>query len=292
MHYIYKVSNDVNSKLYIGQTVNLAKRKLAHFCDNRTANQIFKKAILKYGKEHFNFEIIDTAETKKDANEKEIYYIKYYNSIKPNGYNMTIGGEGAAISWNSISVCCFDLNGNFIKEYPSAQSAATELHLSGGDILRTIRGKNKRVGIYQFCKSEDKYKFIGTKYKRPVSVRRKKIYQFSRYGEYLNEFDSEHEASIKTGTRRTNISQALDKNSLANNYMWRTTDNNKQNIAPFFRDCGKHILQFDENMNLINEYVNCIQAAYFLKLPIKSYKVINKYLDTSTKAYNFYWKRK
>ena len=292
MHYIYKVSNDVNDKLYIGQTVNLEKRKLAHFYDNRTTNQIFKKAILKYGKEHFNFEIIDTATSKKEANEKEIYYIRYYNSIKPNGYNMTIGGEGAAISWNSVGVCCFDLNGNFIKEYPSAQSAANELHLTSGDILRTARGKNKRVGIYQFCKSEDKNKFIGKKYERPLSNRKKKIYQFSRYGEYLNEFDSEQEASIKTGTHRTNIAQSLDKNSLANNFLWRTTDNNKQNIEPYFKDCGKHILQFDENMNLINEYVNCIQATYFLKLPMKAYKVINKYLDTSTKAYNFYWKRK
>ena len=292
MHYIYKVSNDVNKKLYIGQTVNLEKRKLAHFSDNRTNHQIFKNAILKYGKEHFKFEIIDTATTKNEANKKEIFYIKYYNSLHPNGYNMTIGGEGCAISWNAIKVCCFDLKGNFLKEYVSAREAANELNLCETDILRTIRIKKGRVKNFQFCKSEFKKEYIGKEYIKPLSGRRKKVYQFSRYGEYIQEFESLQKASLITKTRRTCISNVLDKNKLANNFLWRSFDNNKKNIPPFFRDNNKHILQFNENMEFIAEYVNCIHAAYLLNLPFKAYKVINKYLDTETKAYNYYWKRK
>jgi DNA-binding CsgD family transcriptional regulator len=50
----------------------------------------------KYGEENFKWEIIDNAETQKELNEKEVYWISFYNSFKGNGYNMTAGGDGAS----------------------------------------------------------------------------------------------------------------------------------------------------------------------------------------------------
>jgi group I intron endonuclease len=93
---IYKVINLINNKIYIGQTIQtLRERKRRHiscaFVSN--SNVYFHKALRKYGKENFKWEIIDIAETHEELNEKEKYWIALYNSFGENGYNCTIGGD-------------------------------------------------------------------------------------------------------------------------------------------------------------------------------------------------------
>lgn len=74
---IYKATNKINNKVYIGQTVrSLEVRMSEHKRHNYTA---FDKAINKYGLENFDVEVIDTAKDINELNEKEIYWIKYYN---------------------------------------------------------------------------------------------------------------------------------------------------------------------------------------------------------------------
>lgn len=88
---IYKATNKINNKVYIGQTVrSLEVRMSEHKRHNYTS---FDKAINKYGLENFDVEIIDTAKDINELNEKEIYWIKYYNCVVPNGYNQCNGGE-------------------------------------------------------------------------------------------------------------------------------------------------------------------------------------------------------
>lgn len=89
--YIYKITNLINGKLYIGQTITSIERRFSKHCGNE--NQIVSKAIHKYGVENFKVEEIDRAETREELNEKEIYWIKYYNSLVPNGYNVAGGGN-------------------------------------------------------------------------------------------------------------------------------------------------------------------------------------------------------
>ena len=89
---IYKIVNCVNGKIYIGQTIQkLERRMYSHF--NRHTKTCISKAIQKYGKENFKYEIIDTAKTREELDDKEIYWIKYYNSLVPNGYNLELGGN-------------------------------------------------------------------------------------------------------------------------------------------------------------------------------------------------------
>lgn len=91
---IYKVKNKISGKVYIGQTVNsLEQRKNEHINFSRNGKSKFNRAIKSYGYENFDWEIIDTAKTKEELNEKEIKYIQEYNSIE-NGYNMVEGGTG------------------------------------------------------------------------------------------------------------------------------------------------------------------------------------------------------
>lgn len=94
---IYLATNIVNDKVYVGLTsLPLGKRKTQHFSDAKyhSYNSAFHKAIRKYGKENFKWEVIDKSETMEELNEKELYWISFYNSYKY-GYNLTLGGGGA-----------------------------------------------------------------------------------------------------------------------------------------------------------------------------------------------------
>jgi group I intron endonuclease len=97
---IYKITNTINSKIYIGQTIKkLSERIHGHFADSKRERKNKCKtkislAICKYGFENFNFEIIDYALSQEELNELEKKYIKLFNSnINEFGYNLLSGGN-------------------------------------------------------------------------------------------------------------------------------------------------------------------------------------------------------
>lgn len=105
---IYKVTNRLNGMVYIGQTSRSLNRRISeHLSNNRTS--YFDRALRKYGINNFNIEIIDIATSKEELNEKEKYYIEYYDSKIPNGYNMynmTDGEEGKRKTCSGFRWCC------------------------------------------------------------------------------------------------------------------------------------------------------------------------------------------
>lgn len=93
---IYKITNKINNKCYIGQSVDINKRWNAHihsFNNIDVYNYPLYRAFRKYGIENFSFEIIETCPRDK-LNEREKYWIQYYDSCY-NGYNQTLGGDNA-----------------------------------------------------------------------------------------------------------------------------------------------------------------------------------------------------
>ena len=89
---LYKIINNVNGKIYIGQSIHPERRWKEHIqhAVNGVDNYPIHLAIKKYGKENFSFEIIKWSEI---YNEEEKQLIKQYNSLVPNGYNVGKGGE-------------------------------------------------------------------------------------------------------------------------------------------------------------------------------------------------------
>lgn len=89
---IYKAKNVITNMCYVGQTTRpLNTRKYQHInCKGKT--YYFQKDIKKYGKDNFKWEIICECNSIEELNEKEVYYIKELNTLKPNGYNLTTGG--------------------------------------------------------------------------------------------------------------------------------------------------------------------------------------------------------
>lgn len=103
---IYKVTNLINGKVYIGQSDNIEFRWKTHrnHSQKKYGNDydcLFYRAIRKYGLNNFKFEVIEECQ-KNQLNEKEMYWIKFYNSfigfVNCNGYNMTRGGQTSSFS--------------------------------------------------------------------------------------------------------------------------------------------------------------------------------------------------
>lgn len=89
--YIYKTTNLVNGKFYIGQ------HKYDKYEVDPTyfgSGLLLKESIKKYGIENFSVELLDKADSREELNNKEIYYISQLNA-RQDGYNLTDGGDGA-----------------------------------------------------------------------------------------------------------------------------------------------------------------------------------------------------
>ena len=96
---IYKFTNKINNKKYIGQSFSLERRYKQHKNNHNIPvlsdyNTKFYRALRKYGFENFDYEVIEIYEgdDKEVLNEKERYWIEYYDSFY-NGYNGNLGGE-------------------------------------------------------------------------------------------------------------------------------------------------------------------------------------------------------
>lgn len=97
MQGIYKITNKINNKSYIGISKNIYRRWTDHKVrskdeNNREYNKVLYQAFRKYGIENFSFEILEEENDLQKRKEKEQYYIKLYNSYN-NGYNETTGGD-------------------------------------------------------------------------------------------------------------------------------------------------------------------------------------------------------
>lgn len=98
MAFIYKITNDINGKVYIGKTNLTIEQRFKEHCKAAHKSRFEKRplysAMNKYGKEHFHIETIEEV-SEELSSEREIYWIEKYDSYK-NGYNATKGGDGKA----------------------------------------------------------------------------------------------------------------------------------------------------------------------------------------------------
>lgn len=94
---IYKITNLVNGKIYIGQTIkDIQVRFNAHCLRQKKYKSNISETINKYGKENFTIEIIEYCHNHKELDNREKQLIKTLSSLTPNGYNICLGGAGSS----------------------------------------------------------------------------------------------------------------------------------------------------------------------------------------------------
>ena len=116
--FIYKITNTINGKSYIGQTIQNVKERFyqhcATKCSKAVSNMAIHRAIKKYGKSNFTVEVIEEIDS-ANLNDSERYWIKYYNSYN-NGYNSTKGGQDGIKLFKNLDT------ESIVREYKSGKS--------------------------------------------------------------------------------------------------------------------------------------------------------------------------
>ena len=103
---IYKIQNLINNKIYIGQSIHIERRWQEH-CQS-SSDSLIGKAIQKYGKQNFSFQIIEEVEDISLLNDLEAKYIKYFKSLVPNGYNIVLLDSNEHHQFNNYDNAIFN----------------------------------------------------------------------------------------------------------------------------------------------------------------------------------------
>ena len=212
---IYKIENLINHKIYIGQSLYIEKRWHDHLFakDDFAIHQAFKK----YGIQNFTFQILEECSV-EELDEKEIYWINFYQSLVPNGYNMVEGGTNGAGYSKGKKVLQFDLQGKFIKEYPSALQASQITGIAHTQICKCCRGIIQQSGTYQWKYADDTKKILPIIKRTDFTV----IQLDKETEEIIEEYNSIAEASRITGIAKATICNVCNgKGKTAGGYIWK-----------------------------------------------------------------------
>lgn len=228
LYCVYMHRNKINDKKYIGITCRKPEHRWGK--DGHSyKGQVFKKAIEKYGWNNFDHVILFNELCAEDAYKKEQELIKLYKSNqKEFGYNLSAGGEHGSTGYlnNSMSIVVYqyDLDGNFIAEYPSLSEAERVTGISNSSISSCCKGKQMYTGEFQWSYTKvdkmpkiDKHQLISDK----VRKKGKPVYCYDMDGNFIKKYNSARIASEETNTNQSQINVCCSgRTRYSNNFQW------------------------------------------------------------------------
>ncbi len=160
---VYKATNNLNGKVYIGQTIGtLANRKAHHIYD--AANDCrwyFHNAVRKHGKDNFYWVVLNECDDRNILNQLEEHYISCYDSVNT-GYNLTSGGDSDLFSSDTRVRPCGKAHWNYGKHLSDeTKRKISETMLREG----TTRGRNHpNYGKYRTAQTKERISQSRLKY--------------------------------------------------------------------------------------------------------------------------------
>lgn len=160
---IYKITNLINNKCYIGQSINIEKRWTNEKCSafnpkDESYNTALSRAFRKYGINNFSFSIIEEC-SREELNEKEKKYIEYYDSHY-NGYNSTDGGEGNLNCFVKINNDDLKIIFDLLMNTTIPQKDIAQRFNVGQDVISTINtGKSRYQEGYDYPLRKNKKEY-------------------------------------------------------------------------------------------------------------------------------------
>lgn len=294
--YIYKIYNNINDKVYIGQTIaTIEIRWSQHKYDAKNKEQKYPlyHAMNKYGVSNFYICMIEKIENKnkselrKILNIKECYYIELFNSCNHEyGYNLSVGGQASNTCQKQIDQ--YDKVGIYIKTWNSLTDVADFYNVSKASVSACCRGKSKSCAGYV-------WRFHGEDFYLYQNVQNVAVNQFSIDGKLLNGFLSISDASrfiCRDEFGVSNITACCKgRTHTSYGYVWRYAGD----------DFNKYSIDKKESKRFIHK-VNCysLDGKYILtydsvqnatkKLGLKSASSIQESCSNHNKhARNFLW---
>ncbi len=273
MGFIYKVTNTVNGKTYIGQTTYTIKWRwnthLTSAYNDRLGdhNTLFHRAIRKYGIDAFKVEEVEKCDSSL-LNERETHWIKQYNSYK-NGYNLTLGGEGGKKYEDSDILDSWKLG-----------YAASDIGRLLGCGRNTVRLRLLGMGI-----SPDEIKKRGN---QAISeAKHKRVYQYDKDGNFLKTYYSAVEAAKELKCNKANINSAAQGNiRSAGGFLWSYQKLDKIEVLPQ-REGYTIIGKYTPDGKLIEIYLSLTAAQKNTGISRKKLSIL---AETGEIYKNYYWR--
>ncbi|MBQ2740539.1 MAG: hypothetical protein IJF39_02830 [Clostridia bacterium] len=223
---IYKHTNKLNGKCYIGQTKQTAKARWKNSNGYRNYSNhnscVFFNAIKKYGWDNFEHTILEeNIETLAKANEKEVYWINHYRSYigfeDCNGYNMTLGGDTGNHLGYKVYQISKDLT--IVAEFPSTAEASRQFgsHANDSQIRRCCEGLKPSCKGFYWCYVKNYTKDWKPKRNALLSP----IFQIDDDLNIIKKYDSITECVKTTGFSLGSIVSCCQrKQRKANGFFW------------------------------------------------------------------------
>lgn len=281
---IYKITNTINNKVYIGETTRTMnarwRQHKARAKDSQYTEYLYR-AIRKYGIENFTIEEL-TKCADEDRFKIETEYITKYHSWVGfedcNGYNLVLSQEGVAPIMAQEILNCWNDGLTIVQ-------ISERLHVN----VKTIGQSLKNNGITQKEIYDRRGKVTGQRSWKP-------IIQYTMDGEYINEYESISAAA--KAMNKTSVSQiqksCTGKTSLtAYGYVWQyKDDDNIEEVVSLLKTKTKTginkkaIRQIDDNGNIIAEYESASAAGRAFG---KAHAAFAKAARDGSVAYGYHW---
>jgi group I intron endonuclease len=224
---IYKITNEVNGKVYIGQTIRSIKKRWWEHKDDMSKSELpLYRAMRKYGVDNFTIEEIDGANSKSELNYKEVHYMYKFNSLDKNsGYNLRMGGSNGGHSQETrdkISKIIRQMDVDGTRNIPKGSDSFLykNTHRKGVKLSQETRDKISKVQMGKKAKKSTKQKMSKTHKKRMENPElRKRISQTLRKTSTLKkpivrsdgvEFESISECARQMGTTSPDLWATLN----------------------------------------------------------------------------------
>ena len=218
MGLIYKITNQLNNKVYIGKTVeSLEERWKEHKLESRKpirGSRPLYAAIQKYGLENFKIELIEDNIDLEQLNFKEQYWIQYYNSYigfkYSNGYNATLGGDGT-IKYDYKTIA------NYYLQVQNISQTAKYFDCCYETVKRALLEYNIETNQQ-----------VNNKKIRRISLKTNRVKTYVAITDAAKEFANEHR-TIETA--RKAISKAIRTHKPIYGFIWEEDINNNADVA-------------------------------------------------------------
>lgn len=283
--YIYKYTSP-SGKSYIGQTTRSLRERAGHNGKLYKGSYEFYRAIKKYG--FYNFEVEILAEVPKQQLDKaEIKYIQLFNTLIPNGYNISAGGQFIGKNRKERKIYQYSMvDGSLIKEWNNQREA--EFSFNPHTSLQVLQSclEGKVFTQWGYCWSYlkmDKFPIN----ERIVNPKEKKVEMYSLEGELLRTFPSISEAARQTGCERSAIKRCCrGELHFHGGYIWKCSEILYEKK---YNNTAKKVQQIcPENNEVIQVFNSISQAAKSLG---KETSMIRRVLnDEKRTAYGYRWK--
>ena len=267
---IYKITNKLNNHAYIGQSIDIEERWNAHKFYGEKFQTTLQKAFSKYGIDNFSFEVIEECPYSQ-LDDREIYWIKYYNTYY-DGYNMTQGGkEGRVLDYDSI-----------IAEYQITKS----IHLTA---------KNLNIHRESVRRALEAYSID---YNKDISLPTELIMIDPYTLQELKTFPSIEDAADYIQLSDSAIRKFLaGKSKTCGGYFWKRKNDNIEFIPLsktekiYTKNQPMKILQYTLDNQLIQEFSSLGQANKAIGRSRSNQQIVRA-CRNQTEAFGFLWKFK